>query len=183
MRDAEIEGPPHDRPARLERVDAAEVLPQAERDRGQHETAAATPVEAHLVVAIVRGDVRSSDPSSPRRWPLGPNLADRAGRGSASVAAELPSRTIVSMEERPLGGSGIAITRIVLGCGSSAGSDRLPLCSGRGRRRTRRSGSWTPPGITGSPPSTRPTRTAAGAARASSASGSRRRARRSATGS
>ena len=51
--------------------------------------------------------------------------------------------------------------------------DRLVACVLRAGtpRRTTRSGSWTPPGIAGSRPSTPPTRTAAGAARASSASG------------
>ena len=89
------------------------------------------PVVAHLVVAIVGGDVGH------RIHPLlGGGLwaePSRSGRRGIRLRCSLvPSRTIVSMEERPLGGSGIAITRIVLGCGSFGGIGSSPAFFGQG---------------------------------------------------
>src|SRR5262249_17203924 len=58
--DAEIEGAAEDRPARLERPVAAEVVPEAERDRGEKQAAPARPAGPHLVVRVVwrgMGDV------------------------------------------------------------------------------------------------------------------------------
>ena len=58
MRDAEVEGAAHDRAAVLERPVVAEVLPEAERDRGQLQAAAPAAAVRHAVVAVVGGDVR-----------------------------------------------------------------------------------------------------------------------------
>ena len=57
MGDAEVEGAADDRATRLERTDAAEVLPEPERDRGQREAAPPAAVVAHPVVAVSGGDV------------------------------------------------------------------------------------------------------------------------------
>ena len=56
MRDAEVEGAPHDRAARLEGVVVPEVVPEAERDRGKLEAAAARAVVDHPLVAVRGGD-------------------------------------------------------------------------------------------------------------------------------
>ena len=89
VRDAEVEGAAHDRPARLDRVDAAEVVPQPERDRGQREPAAAAAVVAHLGRSdllrqrMVIGDVlsRGRRPShEPSRFAGGPGPGREASR-------------------------------------------------------------------------------------------------------
>ena len=53
MRDAEVEGPAQHGPLALQRHVVAEVVPQAERDGGQLQAAAAAPAELHRVVAAV----------------------------------------------------------------------------------------------------------------------------------
>ena len=57
MRDAEVERAQQHRAPVLERVDAAEVVPQAERDRGQLEAALADAVVTHAFVTTVGGSV------------------------------------------------------------------------------------------------------------------------------
>jgi hypothetical protein len=57
VRDAEVEGAAHDGALRLEGPALAEVVPQAERDGGQPEAAAAGAPVGHGVVAVVRGRV------------------------------------------------------------------------------------------------------------------------------
>ena len=52
MRDAEIEGAARDGAAVLEDVDVAEVVPQAQRNRGQPHAAGAHAVVAHRLVAV-----------------------------------------------------------------------------------------------------------------------------------
>ena len=63
VRDPEIERPPHDGPARLERAIVPEVPPQPERDRRQLQAAATTAPVEHAVVAVggrnVGHDVRA----------------------------------------------------------------------------------------------------------------------------
>ena len=48
------------------------------------------------------------------------------------LGALFPSRRIGRVEERPLGGSGVAITRIVLGCGNFGGIGSSPAFFGQG---------------------------------------------------
>ena len=55
MRDAAVEGAAQDRPPGLEGVQAAEVLPQAQRDRRQHEAAPAAAAVGHRLVAVGAG--------------------------------------------------------------------------------------------------------------------------------
>src|SRR5205085_6442842 len=55
--DPEVERAADDLAARLQRAVAAEVLPEAERDRWQEEPAAAAAAEGHLVVTARGGDV------------------------------------------------------------------------------------------------------------------------------
>ena len=64
MRDAEVEGAPDDRAARLERAVVPEVPPEAERDRGQLEPATPRSPVDHPVVALVGGDVRHARENS-----------------------------------------------------------------------------------------------------------------------
>ena len=52
MRDPEVERAPEDRAARVERAVVAEVLPEAERDRGEQEAAAPAAAVGHRLVAI-----------------------------------------------------------------------------------------------------------------------------------
>ncbi len=97
VRDAEVERAAHDRTAGLERPVAAEVLPEAERDGREQQTAAAAAVVEHAVVAIAggyvghaqlprRGDGQPDDTTSARtmdRRPLGhpcPAGRKRVGR-------------------------------------------------------------------------------------------------------
>ena len=53
MRDAQVEGMAHQRAASLKVIDIAEVMPKAQRDRGQLQAAAAAAVVAHRRVAGV----------------------------------------------------------------------------------------------------------------------------------
>ena len=163
MRDTEVEGTAHDRATALERVDPAEVVPEAERDRGQHEPAAAAPVVPHPVVAVLRSHVGRH-----RHLHLGCRTSCRRIAGwSAGPSAAAASRSRESSSA----------------AGTSAGSARRPPSSDRAPRGRRRSACSTPHGTAGSRPSTRPTPTAAAAASRSSVNGSRRRARASGTGS
>ena len=72
-------------------------------------------------------------------------------------------------------------SRVILGCGNFGGIGSSPEFFDRARPRTLRSGSWTPRGSSGSRRSIPPTRTAAAAARPSSASGLQQRAPTSGT--
>ena len=86
MGDAKIEGAAKDRPAVLEIVDAAEILPQAERDCRKIEAAAAAAPVWHASVvtlrigAILLGDHAPSSTVPRRRSERGRNrLAQRLG--------------------------------------------------------------------------------------------------------
>ena len=57
VRDPEVEGPAHDRATGLQGALAAEVLPEAERDRRQVQPAAAAAAVSHAAVAVLGGDV------------------------------------------------------------------------------------------------------------------------------
>ena len=80
------------------------------------------------------------------------------------------------MDERPLGGTGVAITRIILGCGNFGGIGSSPAFFGQGTSKEDAFRLMDVAWERGITTSTRPTPTAAGAARPSSASGSRPRA-------
>ena len=120
----------------------------------------AQPRVVHPAVFAVR--IRQTYPGRPaaRRC-----VRSRAWSSAHSGGAASPSR----------GSSSAAAT--------SAASARRRRSSARGRRARRRSGCSTPRGTWGSRRSTRPTRTAAGAARSTSAPGSGRRGPRCATAS
>src|SRR5438067_367514 len=60
--DAEVEGAPNDRALRLDDVNAAEVVPEAERDGGKAQAAAAGAAVAHLLITIRGGKIRHSAP-------------------------------------------------------------------------------------------------------------------------
>ena len=59
--DAQVEGPPQDRPLAVQGAVVAEVVPQAEGDRGQVEAAAPAAAVGHGLVALRCGDIGHGD--------------------------------------------------------------------------------------------------------------------------
>ncbi len=57
MGDPEVESPPDDRATGLERPVVPEVVPEAERDRGELQAAPAAPPVLHPPVTVVGGGV------------------------------------------------------------------------------------------------------------------------------
>ena len=127
MRDAEIEGATHDRPARLERGDASEVLPEPERDRGQREPAAAAAVVAHLVVAVAARQRMASAAPLPVVADVASNLTDpnRAASSAAAVGS-------VGWTSDSSAAAELRVTRIILGCGNFGGIGSSPAFFGQG---------------------------------------------------
>ena len=88
--DAEVEGAADDRPLRLERGVVAEVVPQAERDRGELEPGAAGAAVGHRVVAIGGGHV---------------------GHGPSSIAARTSARVLSSRKTTRLRPSSVTTSQ------------------------------------------------------------------------
>ena len=88
VRDAEVERPAQDRALRVERRGVPEVVPEAERERGQVQAAAAGPAVGHGVVAGGVG-VERHESNAIRR--IGPCCTSRSSSPASPATPATPS--------------------------------------------------------------------------------------------